>query len=282
MYVSLHKTLISFDLIEKFNQKKIESFLALPSLTLNFNEKKIDSNLLFSVPIFYINLYLLNLKPHFVRLRHAVSNFKTRGGEQHGAKSDSKKTAAYNFLVEALYAFFFEMTGIDSAINPGVSNKNNFSVGYTDVKKVGKLSQLEIEYANALFGMTLSFAIKKTKSETQDKHFGVIMSTFFVAKILMKVNTKLFREFDICRSFFQPSFGYFLRDGKSTLAKRLVNKSFKSVFFQNLKKTQLHARFKVLKKKIRVSWWSFLKTRVLVKFSPKFIRRRYREVPTVR
>jgi len=42
----------------------------------------------------------------------------------------------------------------------------------------------------------------------------------------------------------------------------------------------LHTRFKVLKKKIRVSWRSFLKTRVLIKFSPKFIRRRYREVPT--
>jgi len=141
-----------------------------------------DSNLLFSVPIFYINLYLLNLKPHFVCLRHAVSNFKTRGGEQHGAKSDSKKTAAYNLLVEALYAFFFEMTGIDSAINPGVSNKNNFSVGYTDVKKVGKLSQLEVEYANALFGMTLSFAIKKTKVEIQGKRFGVFMSTFVLQK----------------------------------------------------------------------------------------------------
>jgi len=47
----------------------------------------------------------------------------------------------------------------------------------------------------------------------------------------MKVNTKLFREFDICRSFFQQSFGYFLRDGKSTLASKLINKSFKAVFF---------------------------------------------------
>jgi len=91
MYENLHKTLISFDLMEKFNQKKIESFSEFSSLTLNFNEKKMDSSLLFSVPIFYINLYLLNLKPHFVRLRHAVSNFKTRGGEQHGAKSNSKK-----------------------------------------------------------------------------------------------------------------------------------------------------------------------------------------------
>jgi len=182
MYENLHKTLISFDLMEKFNQKKIESFSEFSSLTLNFNEKKMDSSLLFSVPIFYINLYLLNLKPHFVRLRHAVSNFKTRGGEQHGAKSNSKKNVAYSLLVEALYAFFFEMTGIDSIINLGVSNKNNFSIGYTDVKKVGKLSQLEIEYANALLGMTLSFAMKKTETGAQDKRFVIFISTFVLQK----------------------------------------------------------------------------------------------------
>jgi len=74
------------------------------------------------------------------------------------------------------------MTGIDSIINLGVSNKNNFSIGYTDVKKVGKLSQLEIEYANALLGMTLSFAMKKTETGAQDKRFVIFISTFVLQK----------------------------------------------------------------------------------------------------
>jgi hypothetical protein len=96
----------------------------------------------------------------------------------------------------------------------------------------------------------------------------------------MKTNTKKFQLVTEPFAFFRPAVRFFVRKGKVNLAKKLVFDSFSHVLFKNLvNKPKTNKRLYTRRILYRYTK-SFFKARILVRFSPRFIRKRYREVPT--
>jgi len=81
-------------------------------------------------------------------------------------------------------------------------------------------------------------------------------------------------------TFFQLSVKFFIKAGKKTLADKLVNTAFANNFFNNLKINIKTKKNVLAKRTLHYYQKAFLRARVLVKFVPRFIKKRYREVPT--
>jgi len=81
-------------------------------------------------------------------------------------------------------------------------------------------------------------------------------------------------------AFYQISSNFFIRAGKKTLAHKLVYNAFANNLFNNLKNNVKTKKKMPAKKVLGYYQKAFLKARVLVKFAPRFIKKRYREVPT--
>jgi large subunit ribosomal protein L5 len=178
MYFNLYKNYILFDIVQKFNFKCIADLPVSITVSANLNNKKIDSDLIFSVPHYLVQFSLLGVKPRFSRLSKAVSNFKTRGGELHGSAAAFGGKQAIELLPNFLSNFFAEVSELNPKINVGFSEPNNFSIGFEDIKNASAFSQLELEYLNSRLGATFNFSVngpdafKKTSSLVFFSAFG--------------------------------------------------------------------------------------------------------------
>jgi hypothetical protein len=96
----------------------------------------------------------------------------------------------------------------------------------------------------------------------------------------MKRNTKIFQRQRKLRAFFQAAPLFFVRAGKLNLARTLVFKSFSSIIFAKFKQRLTGKKRLMARLVLNYCFKAFIKARVLVRLSPRFIRKRYREVPT--
>jgi large subunit ribosomal protein L5 len=159
MHFNLYKNYILFDIVQKFNFKNIADLPVSITVSVNLNNKKINSDLIFSVPHYLVQLGLLGVRPRFSHLSKAVSNFKTRGGELHGSAGAICGEQVFELLSNFLSNFFTEVSGLNPKIKVGFSEPNNFSIGFEDIKNASAFSQLELEYLNSHLGATINFSV---------------------------------------------------------------------------------------------------------------------------
>jgi len=176
-----YKNLISYDLLQKFNFTSLFFLKSPSSLSFNLNDKRSENNLIFSVPFYMVQRSLLGCEPVFSRLSKAVSNFKTRGGELHGAKGRATASMSCGVLVSVVSHLFCDVAELSPNINFGVTENNSLSIGFEDVKDFAVFSQLGLEYLNYRLGATFSFTFRQLKIMTRNE-FVVFISAFILQK----------------------------------------------------------------------------------------------------
>src|SRR5580693_568619 len=99
MAPNLFKNVISFDFIQKFNIMFPNHLTFNSTFSVNTNDKRLEFNPLRAVSLYALQLSLTKTYPKFSKLKKAVSNFKTRGGELHGVSSKSSQKNAVGLMV---------------------------------------------------------------------------------------------------------------------------------------------------------------------------------------
>jgi hypothetical protein len=178
MAPNLYKNSISFDFIQKFNIMSSNHLILDPMFSVNINDKRLELNLLRAVSLYVLQLNLVKTYPKVSRLKKAVSNFKTRGGELHGVNSKTPQKKAVELMVDLCSCFFVDVAELNPHIRFGLAGSNSISFGFEDIKNFGVFAQQEAEYLTYKIGATFSFSVKLSAQID----FLVFISAFVVQR----------------------------------------------------------------------------------------------------
>lgn len=118
-----YKTVIIYDLINKFNYKNIKELPKLKKIVLNFKTKNFKAKT-FATTLFALELISLK-KCNFITSKKPNIFLKIQKGQPIGGKIILKKTLMYNFLSSFIIEIFPKMQNYIK-FNP--NNKNNISI----------------------------------------------------------------------------------------------------------------------------------------------------------
>lgn len=181
MFTQLVRSLIVFDLLQKFNYKN--SYILCVSLqsAFSFSDSHIKSNPAFLLPIFFANLGLAGSVPKFTKIKHPSAMFKTRKGDLLGSKTTLRGSKALDLLYPLLAFAAPELSTIGFFPRLGFNQFGTISLSFPDSRSFPYFVDSEFSRLTFPIGFDISLSFKMLNSKQIKKHalfFSVFRQLF--------------------------------------------------------------------------------------------------------